>query len=514
MRRDRTARTAARSRQQAVPATCGIEGGRYRPLSETDVTYIDGAICHILANVGFAEAPPIVVETVTSRGGHVDYNGRLLFPEPLFREALAGFQRNFTLHGQQPKHELRLSGKHVHVGSGGASPQVVDLDTGQYRDSTLDDLYNAARLVDALDHLHFFSRSLVARDMPNELLLDINTAYASLAGTAKHVCTSISQPAHVALIADMCAAIAGSANAFIERPFLSLNINHVVPPMRFHAESCEVMAEAARLGIPVHANSFGQLGASSPVTLAGSVVQNVAESLAGMIFAWLINPEVKAILGSRPMITDLRTGGMTGGSGEQALVMAATTQMAQYYDLPNTCIAGATDSKIPDAQSGYEKALTVTLAAQAGSNMITQAAGAQASLMSVAFESYVIDNDMLGSIMRAISPIDVNETTLATDMIDEIVRGEGHFLGHPETFQRMQSDFLYPQLADRRPPQEWSDDGATDMRERAQAKTREILATHFPTHISDEVDQYLRSTLDIRLPRRAMDIGRILSDVR
>lgn len=498
-RRNRASSPASQAALQATPASAGMESGRYRPLSANDMLQIDQAIREILENVGFSEAPAIVIDTVTARGGKLTSDGRITFPQPLFDEFLAGCQRHFTLYGQTPGHDLVLSGKRVYVGTGGAAPQVVDLESGRYRDSTLRDLYDAARMTDALENIHFFSRSLVARDMPDDLALDINTAYASLAGTAKHVCTSAALPEHVPLIAEMCFAIAGSRDAFLSRPFLSLNINHVVPPMRLHKESCEVMAEAARLGIPVHANSFGQLGASSPVTLAGSIVQNVAEALAGMMFAWLINPEAKAILGSRPMITDLRTGGMSGGSGEQALIMAATAQMAQYYDLPNTCIAGATDSKIPDAQSGYEKSLTVTLAAQAGSNMITQACGMQAALMAVAFESYVIDNDMLGSIMRSLSPIEVNPATLATDMISQIVRGEGHFLGHPETYKRMQSDFLYPKIADRRSSKEWEEDGAKDIREIAKAKARKILDTHFPSHISKETDQQLRAKFDIRL---------------
>ena len=504
-RRARADGPASRRKLQVSPAKPGMEGGRYRPLCDSDMAQIDQAIRDVLSTVGLSEAPPIVIETVSARGGTLTSDGRLLFPEKLFDEALAGFTRNFTLYGQiqdnhSSRYDLHLSGKQVHVGTGGAAPQVVDLATGKYRDSTLGDLYDAARMVDSLEHIHFFSRSLVARDMPNDLLLDVNTAYASLAGTAKHVCTSIAQPMHVQQIAEMCWAIAGSREAFMERPFLSLNINHVVPPLRFHQESCEVMAEAARLGIPIHANSFGQLGASSPVTIAGSIVQNVAEVLAGMIFGWLINPAAKIILGTRPMITDLRTGAMSGGSGEQAVLMAAATQMAQYYDLPNTCIAGATDSKIPDAQSGYEKGLTVALAAQVGANMITQASGTQASLMAVAFESYVIDNDMLGGILRAISPLEITEATLAADMIGEIVRGEGHFLGHHETLNRMQSDFLYPTLADRRPPQDWEADGAKDMREQAIGRAREILASHFPRHISRETDQKLRSRFDIRLP--------------
>ena len=120
------------------------------------------------------------------------------------------------------------------------------------------------------------------------------------------------------------------------------------------------MAEAARLGIPIHANTFGQMGASSPVTIAGSGAQTVAETLAGMIFAWLINPLAKVVFGTRPMVTDLRTGAMSGGGGEQAVLSAAAVQMGQYYNFPNSTIAGAADSKIGDAQSGYEKCLTVS----------------------------------------------------------------------------------------------------------------------------------------------------------
>ena len=149
------------------------------------------------------------------------------------------------------------------------------------------------------------------------------------------------------------------------------------------------------------------------------------------------------------MITDLRTGAMSGGGGEQAVLMAAATQMAQFYGLANSSIAGATDRKIAGAQSGYEKSLSVTLAAQAGSNIITQACGMHASLMGCAFESYVIDNDMLGAILRSIGKVEVSEATLATGMIAEVVRGDGHYLGQAETLDRMETDILYPRIADR-----------------------------------------------------------------
>ncbi len=391
-----------------------------------------------------SDAPDFVIEQVTAGGGVLGQDGRLTFPARLVEDALAGMSRNFVLHGQVPGHELHLSRNRVHMGTGGAAPSILDLETGDYRESTLADLYDAARLVEQLDNIHFFSRPMVARDMPDARSLDINTAYVCLAGTSKHVCTSASLPGHVEEIADMCFTIAGSRAAFMEKPFLSMLVNHVVSPLRFHPESCAVMAQAARSGLPVHANTFGQMGASSPVTIAGCVAQTIAETLAGMIFAWLVNPQAKIIFGTRPMITDLRTGAVTGGSGEQAKLMAATAQMANYYNLPNSTIAGATDSKVADAQSGYEKSLTVALAAQAGSNMITQACGMQAMLMVCALESYVIDNDMLGGIMRSISGIEVNDATLAMSAINEVVHGEGHFLGQRETLNRMQSDFFLP----------------------------------------------------------------------
>ena len=501
-RREKTRSSDVGGRSNPIPPD--LEGGRYRPLNTADITRIDRVVRQILQQIGLSEAPDIVIETVTAGGGCLDADGRLTYSEKLINDALHGLSRNFTLHGQSAGHELRLSGKRVHVGSGGAAPRVLDLDSGSYRDSTLRDLYDAARLVDALDNIHFFSRSLVARDMPDLHSLDINTAYASLSGTSKHVCTSASLAEHVAEIADMCFSIAGSAQAFAEKPFLSMNINHVVSPLRFDRESCGVMAEAARLGLPIHANTFAQLGASSPVTIAGCVAQTSAETLAGMIFAWLVNPEAKIIFGTRPMITDLRTGGMSGGSGEQAKLMAANVQMAHHYNLPNSTIAGATDSKLADAQSGYEKCLTVSLAAQAGSNLITQSCGMQASLMGVAFESYVIDNDMLGSILSSLSEIEVSETTLAMSDIEEVVHGAGHFLGQAETLNRMQSDFLYPEIGDRRTIEEWEADGKKDIREVAREKTREILDNHFPRHVSTETARQLRSKFDIRLPETAM----------
>jgi len=500
-------RTGRRRRRRAgegdtagPPDLRGIAGGRYAPLSESALDEIDAAAREILASVGLSDAPPEIAELMAARGARLSEDGRLTIPGKLLDAALAGLARPVTLHGRGQETGLVLSGARVHTGSGGAAPSIVDLETGRYRDSTLKDLHDAARLVDALENVHFFSRSLVARDVPDAATLDINTAYASLAGTTKHVCTSVAEPATVAQIAEMVYTVAGSRAAFVERPFLSLNVNHVAPPLRLVPEACAVLAEAVRHDLPVHVNTFGQLGASSPVTIAGSLAQTMAETLAGMVIAWAVNAEARAIFGPRPMITDLRTGAMSGGGGEQAVLMAGAIQMARHYGLANSCIAGATDAKIADAQSGYEKCLSVTLAAQAGANLITQACGMQASLMGCSLEAYVIDNDMLGAILRALAPVEVDAETLSVAAIGETVRGAGHFLGEAETYRRMQSDFLYPRIADRLSPADWEAEGGRDIRDRARARTREILASHEPAPIPAAADRALRAAFDIRLP--------------
>ena len=503
-----SSRKRMRRRQSVAPgasspasASTRFSGGRYQPLNQNDVEKIHTATLDILENIGVADMPVNASEYIVSAGGHINTNNRLCIPKPLVKKALAGIKKPVTLHGRLPGNELVLDKKRVFVGTGGAAPLVSDLHTGEFRESTLADLHDAARLADALEHVHFFSRSMVARDMPDSLSLDINTAYACLNGTAKHVMMSASNKDSVESVAKLCWMIAGSQQRFTEQPFLSLNINHAVSPLRVSEEAIEVLIRGAQLGIPVHTNTFSQLGASTPVTIAGCVAQTMAETITGMILAWLVNPEALIICGPRPMLTDLRTGAMSGGSGEQALLTAAVIQMTQYYGFSNSTIAGASDSKLADAQSGYEKSLAVTLAAHAGANLITQACGVQASLMVCSFESFVIDNDMLGSILRSLAPIDVSQETLDISEIQKAVDGDGHFLGHQQTYDRMQTDFLYPDIANRDSHEVWAMNGSTDIRTVANDRAKSILSNHVPNYINSQVDQEIRSTFDIRINR-------------
>lgn len=507
MRRGRAARDADAGVAAALSfGPAGFSGGRYVPLSEAEVQAIHETALELLETLGLSQATPGMVKAVTARGGCLTDQGRLIFPRKLVAAALDGARRDVTLFGRAPGADLDLSGDRLHFSSGGASPSIVDLETGRYRDAATRDLYDAARLVDALDNIHHFSRSLVARDAPDPLTMDINTAYACLAGTQKHVSVSATEPEHVGALANMCHLIAGSEAAFRARPFMTIMVCHVVPPMRFATEACETLEAAVRAGFPVQIISAGQAGATSPASIAGSLVQAVAETLAGVVFAWLVDPDARIIFAPKPLVADLRTGAMCGGGGEQAVLMAGAAQMGRFYDLPTSSIAGITDAKIADAQSGYEKSLAVTLAAQAGSNLITQACGMQASLLGASLEGYVIDNDMLGAIMRSVRGIEATGENLSAQVIRDVCGGEGHYLGHQDTLARMKADYAYPAIADRRSPREWQEAGAHDIRHVARGRARDILAAHHPLPFSDEVDAALRAEYDILLSPK--EVGR------
>lgn len=178
---------------------------------------------------------------------------------------------------------------------------------------------------------------------------------------------------------------------------------------------------------------------------------------------------------------------------------AAAAQLRQFYGLPVYNSSHLTDAKIPDIQAGYEKGITGTMAALAGSNYIYHAAGFLESLLTVAYEQYVIDDDINGSILRALRGIEVNDATLSVEVIDAVCKGEGHFLGSAQSLALMNNEYYYPHIADRRSRAVWEEARSLDMREVARCKARTILATHQAEPIVAAVDAAIRARWPIRL---------------
>lgn len=478
----------------------GIEGGRYKPLDENAIMAVHETAMRILAEVGLRGATPRCVETVCAAGGNLTDDGRLLMPRDMVDRVMATAGRGFKLYAQDPAHDIDPSGSRIHLGTSGAAVHIIDSKTREVRDSRLRDLYDMARLANALPNIHMFQRTVVARDLTDPREMDLNTAYACLKGTAKHVGTSFTNAEYLDDAVKMMHLIAGGEDAFRARPFLCVSTCFIVPPLKFAEEALGVIEHACDHGVPLKLVSAGQAGATSPAALAGAVAQQTAEVLAGLVYVNLLKPGHPALFGALPFVSDLRTGAMSGGSAEQGLLMAACAQMAQYYRIPCAVSAGMTDSKVPDFQAGYEKGYTELLSALAGANLIYEAAGMYGSLLACSHESFVLDNDLIGAVLRSTRGIEVTEDSLSFNAIREVcVDGPGHFLGHDQTLERMQSDYFYPLMGDRSTPQEWRDNGSEDLLERARHRTRELLAEPAPSHVSEEVDRKIRDLLPIRL---------------
>ena len=482
------------------PIRPGISGGSYGPLSEADQHAIHRAALQVLEEIGLADAPQSGIDAMTSVGAILGDDGRLRFPPALVEDMLAKTPKSLTLFGRDPAQDMDLSGKRVHYGTAGAAVHLVDVETEEYRESTLQDLFDAARIADQLDNIHFLQRPMVARDLPDNRELDLNTLYACAVGTTKHIGTSFSEAANVADCLALAYEIAGGEDAFRARPFVSNSNCFVVPPLKFATESCEVMEACIRGGMPVLLLSAGMAGATAPATLAGAITQAVAECLAGLVYVNAISEGHPAIFGTWPFVVDLRSGAMSIGSGEQALLTAGCAQMHQFYGIPGGAAAGASDSKMPDMQAGWEQMCSNVMAGLSGLNMIYEAAGMHASLLGFCHESLILGDDIIGQALRCVKGIEVNEETLAVEAMRQVcIGGPGHYLGVGDTLARMQTDYVYPSFGDRISPKEWAEVGKPTLISRARARKEEILAQTSRALLDPVTDARIRERFPIRL---------------
>jgi len=495
---------AAPLAEDVKPVRMGLEGGQYSPLSDEQVQDIHETVMEVLATIGLSGATETGIKYCTQAGAEFR-DGRLYFPRAVVEHALEIANRDFTLCGRDPRHDLHPHGTKVHYGTAGAAVHLVDIETNNYRECYLQDLYDAARIVDTQDNIHFLQRPMVARDMVSSSDLDINTLYACLSATTKHVGTSVTVPENVPDILEMLYMVAGGEDAYRSRPFVSASICFVVPPLRFAADACNVMEGLIAGGVPILLLSAGQAGATSPAAIAGSIVQSTAEVLAGLVYVNAIKPGHPAIFGTWPFVSDLRTGAMSGGSGEQALLTAGVSRMARFYDLPGGSAAGMSDSKMPDIQAGYEKGVSTTLAGLSGLNMIYEAAGMHASLMGFCLESLIIDNDILGQALRCVRGIEVNADTMSLQTMREVcLGGPEHYLGQDQTLRLMQTEYIYPATGNRMTPKEWEESQKPNILANATREKQRILGSHFPEYISPEIDRAIRAKYNIFLPKDAM----------
>jgi len=465
-----------RSKQQvrAKPesATSVFQGGKFRPLGDKDSHRIVETAFDILEQIGIADTPEWLSSRLLANGASQRSDGRLLFPRSYVEAVLKRASDKVHLPGFDESRGITVGTGNVHIGTGGAAVQMLDASTGQYRESTLRDLHSMMRVLDQCQNVHYGIRPLVARDVPGALDMDINTAFACLQATSKPIGVSFDSATHVKQVVSLFNMALGGENRFRSQPFCFGVIVHMVSPLRY---------------------------ATSPASLAGSLAQGLAEAIAGALVVDAIKPGHPCIYAFLPFISDLRTGAMTGGSGESALTNAAAAQLLDMLGLPSTVSAGMTDSKCEDVQAGYEKGYSIALASHAGAGMINLSVGMLGSIMVASPESLLIDDDMCGAILRTVRGIEVGDDALDLENIERVVSGEGHYLGERQTLQLMKSEYVYPDLGDRQSVDDWVEAGREEIWQRAQDRVHKILEQPLATHLAIEKERIIRDNFNILL---------------
>ena len=474
----------------------GFIGGQYRPLSEKAIERIHETSLRVLEEIGVKvdgeEALAIFKDHGAKVGGNIVH-----IPPALVEKALTRVPHSFLMAGREVRHDLLMEGKRVYLGTGGAALTVLDLDTGAARPGTLRDLAELAKLVDTLANIHFYLRPCIPQDIPKEAI-DVNQFYASLANTTKNVMGAAESVQTAREVIEMASMIAGGEEALIRRPFISFVTSWMISPLHFATETTRVLLEVTKHRVPVALSSAPMAGSTSPVTLAGSLAQVHAEQLSGIVLTQLAHPGSPVLYGAIPSMADFKGMTYVGGGIEFGLMNAAISQMAQHIEVPNYNSAGLTDSKIPDIQAGYEKAFSICLCVLAGSNFIHHAAGMLESMKAIAYEQYVIDDEIIGMALRLLKGIQIDEETLGL----EAIRGvgpSGDFLSSMHTVKFMRQEYFPQRVGNRQSREAWEKAGALDARERARQKAKEILRNHRPKGIDPKIDKEIRKRFDIRL---------------
>lgn len=477
----------------------GWRGGQYRPLTEDALLSIHEGGLRLLEEVGIEVNNDRARDVLVRAGAHVQDGSRVVrIPRRLVEEAIRSAPKSVTLYGRDDRHHLVLEENRVYLGTGGTAVNVLDLE-GVRRPSSLDDVYRLGRLVDAMPNVHFYMLPVYPHDLPPEDV-DVNRFYAGLSSTPKHVTGGVYTVKGVRETIRMAQVMVGGAEELRRRPIISFVIL-AISPLRIDDLYGEMLLEIASAGVPVIVPTEPQCGSTAPVTLAGNLALFCAETLAQLSLVQLVNPGSPVICGYVGTVTDPRTMGYLAGAVEMGLLNAAAAQLAQYWRIPFYATAGMTDAKVPDAQCGYESALTTLLVAMAGANYIHDTAGLLDFALTMSYEKVVIDNEINGMVLRALQGVTVDPEHLALDLIREVGPG-GNFLAQVHTVRHLRKEFYVPRLSDRQPYDDWVRAGGKDTRQRANELAREILAAPPARVVPEEIERELKKHLpNLRVDR-------------
>ena len=428
----------------------GLPSSLYQPLDDAGVTSIADAALDILEKSGMAVYSDSGFSALKEAGADVDEATRIVrMPRALVEDALDSNPSSITLFSRDEGHEYDavLEKNRVHYGTGGTAIYVLDPDTGERRQSLNRDVVLNARMVEALDNIHLFTINVFPNEIEDKNHIDVNRFFHAFDNTTKHVMGGIYSLEGCKNVVDMAQTIAGDAEALRREPFVSF-ITLIISPFKVDEDYGEMTCYLAQEGLPVVVPTEPICGTTSPITLASNVLTHITETIGGVTMVQCVNRGAPAICGSVGSITHLQTMDHLGGPIERAMINAGVSQMAQHFGIPLYSTGGTSDSKAVDIQAAYESAMSSLLVAMSGANYIHDIAGLMEADLTVSYEKLVMDNEILGMTQRVLRGIEVDDETLAKDLIIE--KGPASdFLAEMHTIEHMRDEFYETTISNR-----------------------------------------------------------------
>jgi trimethylamine--corrinoid protein Co-methyltransferase len=451
-------------------------------LAEDQIDELIRAVFWVMEKVGFTVLHAGAREMLR-RAGALVAEERVRVPEFVVRGALASAPRGWTLYDRNGARAIDVEGRKSYYGTSTASPNTKDALTGEVRPTRVADIALAARVADALEHIDWVMPMGSCQDVPARAA-ELYEFHAAVTNTVKPIVFLSYSPRGAELVFEMAAAVAGGRAALREKPFIVL-YPESISPLTFPAEVVDRMFAAADWGLPQMMGPSIQPGATGPVTLAGAVVQGMAESLMGVVLAQLRRPGCPVGAGCNFAIMDMATGLTAIAAPEMSVGLAAQAEVARRFGLPTWGLAGCTDAKVVDAQAGAESAFGILAQGLAGLNLIHDV-GYMDNAMVCSVAQLLLGNEIIGMTKRFLRPFAVDAEAIGREVIAAVGPG-GNFIEQKHTFDHFRRELYRPKLFTRQHTTAWLKEGSKDAARRIEEEIRRIEAGHRPAPLADPV---------------------------
>jgi trimethylamine--corrinoid protein Co-methyltransferase len=420
--------------------------------------------------------------------------GRVHIPGEVVEYSLENLKPHCQVYTRDGNLAFQFGDGELRVHNGGGPPFIYDLESGKRRSALLSDVAQITRLLDALPHIDSITPLFGPQDVPDEMLAVAST-HAMLLHTSKPVSSAaVEKPEHVPFLIEMAAACSGGLQAFQQKPFMSISVSPI-SPLHFSDDVTEAIIAVVQSGAPFHSLPAPSLGATAPITMAAALAQQHAEVLASFVIAAAAQPGALVSYCSRINPLDMRTAVSNWGGPEVGISGACAAQLAHRLDM--ACDSYGFSSSVPtvDAQFAYERFANAIIPALAGVDMLSGVGSAESGMVG-AHEIAVLDNEIIGMMKHMTSEYEVNDETLAFDVMKDVITTGKVFLAEEHTVRNMRRGAIWmPEMPF------WA--GSSDeeakggILARSQAHALEILTSHQPDPLGDGV----RSELDAILAR-------------